>query len=313
MSYEIEEIKCSSPPDEEKEQFNLFRQKNILDNFILKQLSIICFTSSILLTVIICAVTFCRYVLKSDLFGYEEVVKLIAFWLYFMGAAAGAYNRTHVSADLVNAYLEDGRLKSSLIIIRNFVTVAVCLLFTGYCYHFFVFGYVGPVGLAQGKAMESVEWMKLAAFGLYFATIISFANYAAQFTFQALKPEKREKEKKEAAGHPLLNLLQKGLISIAPYAGALTIFSITIFIAGLFFKDVLLDFIGAPATGIAIRRTALWRIGLWTGYLSVFIGFILMTFYFLRDLFLSCAAADAQEFDIIRIKEVSLEKKGGEQ
>lgn len=121
-------------------------RKNIFDKVVINSFSFICFATSVLLTLIICAATFFRYIIKGDLYGYEEWVKFLAFWLYFMGAAIGAYNRTHVSADLVNAYLPEGRLKAFMFFLKNLITVSVCLLFTWYGYEFFFFGYAGPLG-----------------------------------------------------------------------------------------------------------------------------------------------------------------------
>lgn len=160
--------------------------KNIFDRIIINAFSFICFFCAVVLTLVICVATFFRYILEGNLYGYEEWVKIIAFWLYFMGAAIGAYNRTHVSADLVNAYLPDGTLKKFLIVLRNAITVCVALLFTWYGYDFFMFGFRGPLG-----------------------------------------------------------------------------------------------------TGIAIPMTSVWRIPMWIGYLSVFLGLLFMVYYFARDLVIS--------------------------
>lgn len=160
--------------------------KNIFDRIIINAFSFICFFCAVVLTLVICVATFFRYILEGNLYGYEEWVKIIAFWLYFMGAAIGAYNRTHVSADLVNAYLTDGTLKKFLIVLRNAITVCVALLFTWYGYDFFMFGFRGPLG-----------------------------------------------------------------------------------------------------TGIAIPMTSVWRIPMWIGYLSVFLGLLFMVYYFARDLVIS--------------------------
>ncbi len=160
--------------------------KNLFDKVWINTFIVTCFTTSVLLTLVICTVTLFRYVIKGDLYGYEEWVKLFAFWLYFTGAAIGAYNRTHVSADLVNAYVQRGFFRNLLTFIRTLVTVGVCLLFTWYAWKFFMFGYMGPLG-----------------------------------------------------------------------------------------------------TGIAIPKTTIWRIPYWTGYLSVFLGFAFMSYYFARDLMIS--------------------------
>lgn len=130
--------------------------KNIFDRIIVNSFSVICFVSAVSLTLIICVATFFRYILEGNLYGYEEWVKMLAFWLYFIGAAIGAYSRTHVSADLVNAYLPDGRLKKFLIVVRNLVTVCVASLFTWYGFDFFMFGYLGPLGTGIAIPTTSV-------------------------------------------------------------------------------------------------------------------------------------------------------------
>lgn len=167
--------------------------KNPFDRIVINGLSIICFSTTIILTVVICAAAFFRYILDGDLTGYEEWVKIFAFWLYFSAAAIGAYNRTHVSADLVQAYIPDGRVKDFLVFLKDLITVGVCLLFTWYGLKFFEFGFMGPLG----------------------------------------------------------------------------------------------SFMDPLGPRIAVPTTNVWRIPLWAGYLSVFLGLIFMTYYFTRDLFIS--------------------------
>jgi len=136
--------KCKAPSSGPIYLFNT--RKNIFDRIAINSFTAVCFASTVILTLIICAATFFRYVVKGDLYGYEEWVKFLAFWLYFLGAAIGAYNRTHVSADLVNAYLAPGPVRNILVFVRNLITVGVTLLFTYYGYEFFMFGYTGPLG-----------------------------------------------------------------------------------------------------------------------------------------------------------------------
>ncbi len=186
MSEKCSDNKCSISSSS-TEIIDVFAPKNNwIDKIVVNSLSFVCLVTSIILTLVMCAVTFFRYVIQGDLYGFEEWVKLFAFWLYFAGAALGAYNRTHVSADLVNAYLKEGKLRQSLVFLRNFLTVGTCGIFVYYGWEFFYFGFMGPLG-----------------------------------------------------------------------------------------------------TGIAIPKTSAWRIPLWTGYISVFMGLALMLYYFIRDLIIS--------------------------
>lgn len=103
---------------------------NPFDKVVIRSFAIICFVMAMLLALIISAATIMRYVLEMDLYGYEEWIKIFAFWLYFMGAGYGAFAGSHVSADLVQSYVREGTLKRLLLFVKTVVTLGVTLLFT---------------------------------------------------------------------------------------------------------------------------------------------------------------------------------------
>ena len=59
-------------------------------------------TCSVLIAVTFGAVVVLRYGFQANLFAYEEWVLVAAFILYFIGAAQGSYENTHIKADLMN-------------------------------------------------------------------------------------------------------------------------------------------------------------------------------------------------------------------
>lgn len=158
----------------------LHSPKNIFDRVVINGFSLICFSTSVILTLIICAATFFRYVVKGDLYGYEEWVKILAFWLYFAGAAIGAYNGTHVSADLVQAYVAEGKLKRFLVFLKDLITVGVCMLFAWYGYEFFMFGFMGPLG--TGVAIPKTTVWRISFWVGYLSVFMGIAFMALYFT-----------------------------------------------------------------------------------------------------------------------------------
>lgn len=46
-----------------------------------------------------------RYIFKSDLYGLEEIVTIIAMWLYFLGGVYGSYENSHIKADILSVYV----------------------------------------------------------------------------------------------------------------------------------------------------------------------------------------------------------------
>ncbi len=154
--------------------------KNFFDKIVINLFSIVCFTTTALLTLIICAAAFFRYILNGDLTGYEEWVKIFAFWLYFSAAAIGAYNRTHVSADLVQAYVPNGKLKDFLVFLKHLITVGVSLLFTWYGYEFFMFGFMGPLG--TGIALPTTNVWRICLWVGYLPVFLGLIFMTYYFT-----------------------------------------------------------------------------------------------------------------------------------
>ncbi len=153
--------------------------KNRFDKVVIGFFSTVCFVSFILLTVIIGAATFVRYVLEGDLYGYEEVVKLLSFWLYFAGAAWGAFNRSHISADLVQSCVPEGAIKRFLVFLKDLITVAVSLLFVWYGYDFFMFGLLGPLG--TGVAVPKTTIWRIPLWASYLAIFTGLVFMAYYF------------------------------------------------------------------------------------------------------------------------------------
>ncbi len=86
--------------------------------------------SSILILIgLFLSVTF-RYVLKIDLFGIEELLLIPTFLLYFIGAAQGSYEGSHITADILESYIKSEKIKAWNRLITSAVTLIVCLIIT---------------------------------------------------------------------------------------------------------------------------------------------------------------------------------------
>lgn len=158
------------------------KPKNRFDKVLIGVLSFVLTANSLLLTLIIVGAATTRYVLKINFYGYDEIAVLIAFWLYFIGAAYGSYNNTHVSADVVDAYMPEGTLKKVFAVLRHLITASVCGIFAYYGYSFFMFGFAGPLGnyTFQPKSMvwRIPLWTSYSAIsvGLIFMEIYFIRN-----------------------------------------------------------------------------------------------------------------------------------------
>jgi len=164
------------------------RPKNPFDKVVVGFFSLVCFSMSVLLTVLISAATLARYVLKTDLYGYEEWVKLFAFWLYFCGAGYGAFNRSHITADLVQAYIPKGHIKRFVTFLKDLVTFSVTSLFLYYGYDFFMFGFRGPLG--TGVAIPETTIWRIPMWTSYLAITLGLFFMVLYFGVALLESAK---------------------------------------------------------------------------------------------------------------------------
>lgn len=66
----------------------------------------VCFGCLVMALTFLFVVVF-RYGFGTDLFAYEEWLLIICFWLYFVAAAIGTWEGSHVNADLLNFVILD--------------------------------------------------------------------------------------------------------------------------------------------------------------------------------------------------------------
>ncbi|QJB57380.1 TRAP transporter small permease [Pseudodesulfovibrio sp. zrk46] len=86
--------------------------------------------TSILIVGMICYTVIARYVFGSDFYGSEELIQMLAFWLYFMGAAQGSREKSQISADILTCYVTNAKWCRIAQLVKDVVTVAICLLVT---------------------------------------------------------------------------------------------------------------------------------------------------------------------------------------
>jgi TRAP-type C4-dicarboxylate transport system permease small subunit len=79
-----------------------------------------------------------RYVLGSPLFGIEELIVLIAMWLYFLGASYGAYERSHIKADLVHLWFRTPRSLALVNAVTCLITVVLAVVMVSWTYPYIV-------------------------------------------------------------------------------------------------------------------------------------------------------------------------------
>ena len=92
------------------------------------------------IAVLIFVEVFLRYVLASPLFGIEELILFIAMWMYFLGASFGAYERTHIQAELIHLWFKDKRSYARAKSVACVITVFLSITMVKWSYPYFIWG-----------------------------------------------------------------------------------------------------------------------------------------------------------------------------
>jgi len=93
-----------------------------------------------IVTVLVFVEVLLRYVFGSPLFGVEELVCLIAMWLYFIGASYGAYERSHIKAELVHLWFKTKRSHALINSLSSSITLILSIIMIKWSYPYFIWG-----------------------------------------------------------------------------------------------------------------------------------------------------------------------------
>jgi len=157
--------------------------------------------TSVFVVLIMCVEVFLRYVLKSDLFGLEEIVVIAAFWLYFMGSSYGVYEKSHVKADIIPQMLKP-RHRALLSVAVRFTMAALCILYSIWAVDMVTYsitwmpkttGLRIPIFISQSSILVGYSLMALYSIVYFFEDLFHFLEMrGGESTREA--PEERTDE-----------------------------------------------------------------------------------------------------------------------
>jgi TRAP-type C4-dicarboxylate transport system permease small subunit len=71
-----------------------------------------------------------RYILHINFVGQEEILTVVAMWLYWVGGIVGSRTNTHISADLTDIFIKDWKKRKVINIISLVISFLVICVFT---------------------------------------------------------------------------------------------------------------------------------------------------------------------------------------
>ncbi|MBN2396010.1 MAG: TRAP transporter small permease [Candidatus Atribacteria bacterium] len=139
--------------------------------------------SGCIITVLIFVEVMLRYVLGSPLFGVEELIVLIAMWIYFIGASYGAYERSHIKAELIHTLVKSPKKAALVHSMTSGITFILSLVMVSWTYPFFIWS-ITKGGTSQALLLpmyysQSAIFIGAILMSLYFFT--EFVDHILQF------------------------------------------------------------------------------------------------------------------------------------
>lgn len=133
--------------------------------------------AGIFVSVLVFVEVMLRYVFGSPLFGVEELVCLIAMWLYFIGATYGAYERSHIKAELAYLWFKTPRSYALVRSISSFITLVLAIIMIKWSYPYFIWG------ITKGETSQALLLpMVLSQSAVFFGAILMSLYFLAEMT-----------------------------------------------------------------------------------------------------------------------------------
>ncbi|MGD8881995.1 MAG: TRAP transporter small permease subunit [Desulfobacterales bacterium] len=171
------------PQKMKEKNMNWARSKKIwdfADGFIDKSFTILIVVGGAVVTLTVILQVALRYIFKAPLFGLEEFSRLIAVWVYFLGAIFGTKLDAHVQGDVAERLFKSSRSKSIVKTTTWCLSLVLCILLLYHAgkYSAWLYG--------TGERTTGLWWPRILSvgsmfFGAIFMTFYAIANFLKYF------------------------------------------------------------------------------------------------------------------------------------
>ena len=135
--------------------------------------------SGCIITLLVFIEVMLRYVFGSPLFGVEELIVLIAMWIYFIGASYGAYERSHIKAELIHTWVKSPKKVALVRSINSGITFILSLIMISWTYPFFIWS-ITQGGKSQALLLPMYYFQSAIFVGAILMSLYFFTEFVDQ-------------------------------------------------------------------------------------------------------------------------------------
>jgi len=160
--------------------------------FFLQLLRNITFVCAVISIVVMVTAVVLRYIFHKDFVGYEEIILLVALWMYYIGACYATYNETHIRGDMMSQLFKTGKsLKFYWVSIDTFSSVVMAFwVVWGFKWLIWNFKAWGTTTALHIPLFYSYLAIYIGILGLFFLCVFNLIKYII------MKPEDYDAWKK---------------------------------------------------------------------------------------------------------------------
>ncbi|MBP3319688.1 MAG: TRAP transporter small permease subunit [Ruminiclostridium sp.] len=171
-------------------------ENNIVFRGLLNVQNVILIITTILAGGVVFAGVVLRYVMQSNFFGQEEIIAVIAMWMYWVGGIYGSYENSHIKGDMLSSFFKSAKAKKIIELIIQVVSFVVILVFCMWGVEYMSFNLkFSAVSTGLKIPMAWSQWPLLLGFifmELY--TVFNFFRVLLDKDFGKEPPEITEEE-----------------------------------------------------------------------------------------------------------------------
>jgi TRAP-type C4-dicarboxylate transport system permease small subunit len=151
----------------------LLRLVKYSGNFLVAAQKVILILASLALSGVMVTEVVSRYFLGYPIWGWEELAMISAMWLYMIGAAMAAYERSHLKVEIVPLLFKDPR-KASIV---DAAAILITLIIAGFVTYWSSSLLFWGLERGQTTPVFYIPWV-VSQCSLFFASILMTVYFA---------------------------------------------------------------------------------------------------------------------------------------
>jgi TRAP-type C4-dicarboxylate transport system permease small subunit len=160
-------------------------------------MEIMLFLMSATLAVLVFITVPVRYIMKTSIFGVEEVIMMMAIWIYYLGGAYGSYEQSHINADIMMHFIKNEKAKWIIKVLKQIVSIVVFGAFGYWCIAKYLAWTIESGGMSM--QLHIPNWVPISMMAVSFVLMTLYETFHLYRLFKPYKGKAAEEGEEVSA------------------------------------------------------------------------------------------------------------------